>query len=415
MVGRGTLIVILGFSLIFGLASQYWNRTSTEATKNLMQYYDWTKVHNIAMSAANVGADSLFWNLNSTNLNVTGDFDGGTYQLTTQPISGPSSDVLLTAVGNYDGLSDTVMVTLQMYSFSRFGVYASTMQGVAWATGDTVQGPLHVEGDMNTQGAPVFEGEVTIAGKLNSTPQYSPGPPPVGPQFQDNFVTGVSIPIPTTSVQNVLAQAQSGGRVFDNPTPGKAYNVYLTFNSDGTVSFQTPSMKSDSTEPIDDLAPNGVIMVDNGILHLQGTVNGQATVGSYAANSSLGGQVDIEGNIVYNSDPQTNPNSTDMLGIVGSYNVMVNPPSASQMQNNYDIDAAIFSQYGEFGANYSMASKPMGAIDVYGSISNYQLGATENANYDGWTSEYDYDPRFKNLKPPSFPSTYRYQIISWYE
>lgn len=415
MVGRGTLIVILGFSLIFGLASQYWNRTSVAATENLMQYYDWTYAHNIAMSAANVGADSLFWHMNTSNINQTGSFNGGTYKLTTQTLPGPDSNVVLTAVGNYDNLTDTVMVTLQQYSFSRFGVYASTMSGVAWATGDTVQGPLHVEGNMNTVGNPVFEGEVTTAGRLYASPNYSPGPPPVGPQFRDNFTSGVSIPIPATSVSSVLASAASGGREFNNPNPGNAYNVYLTFNSDGTVSFKTPGMSADSTEPINTLAPNGVIMVNNGILHLQGTIKGQATVGAYSSRSSWGGQVDIEGDLVYNTDPQTHPASTDMLGIVGSYNVMVNPPSYSQMQNNYNIDAAIFSQYGEFGANYGMASHPMGAINVYGSITNYQLGATENYNYDGWTSQYNYDSRFKIQKPPSYPTTYRYQIVSWYE
>ncbi len=415
MVGRGTLIVILGFSLIFGMASEYWNRTSVAATTNLMQYYNWATVHNIAMSAANIGADSLFWNLNTSNLDLTGSFDGGTYELTTATIPGPDSNVVLTSVGKYDGLTDTVMVTLQQYSFSRFGVYASTMSGVAWATGDTVQGPLHVEGNMNTMGNPVFEGEVTVAGKLYASPSYTPGPPPSGPQFQDNFTSGVSIPIPTTSVSSVLASAAQDGRVFNNPNPGTAYNVYLTFNSDGTVSFKTPGMSADSTEPINTLAPNGVIMVNNGILHLQGTVKGQATVGAYSTKSSWGGQVDIEGNLVYNTDPRTNPGSTDMLGIVGSYNVMVNPPSIAQMQNNYNIDAAIFSQYGEFGANYGLASQPMGAINVYGSITNYQLGATENYNYDGWTSQYGYDSRFKIQKPPSYPSTFRYQIVSWYE
>lgn len=415
MVGRGTLIVILGFSLIFGLASEYWNRTSLSATRNLMQYNDWTTAHNIAVSAANVGADSLFWRLNTSDLDNTGSFDGGTYETTTQTLPGPDSNVTLTAVGNYENMTDTVIVTLQRYSFSRFGVYASTMSGVAWATGDTVQGPLHVEGNMNTIGNPVFDGEVTIEGSLNASPKYSPGPPPSGPQFNDNFTSGVSIPIPATSVLNVLNAASSGGRVFNNPSPGKTFDVNLTFNSDGTVTYKTSAMSADSTVPINTLAPNGVIMVENGVLNLQGTVNGQATVGSYSTNSSYGGQVNIQGNLIYNSDPRTNPNSTDMLGIVASYNVMVNPPSASLIQNNYNIDAAIFSQYGEFGANYSLASAPLGAIDVYGSITNYQLGATENYNYDGWTSEYGYDPRFKIQKPPSYPSTYRYQIASWYE
>ncbi|HQT91065.1 MAG TPA: hypothetical protein PL001_03455 [Candidatus Kryptobacter bacterium] len=85
------------------------------------------------------------------------------------------------------------------------------------------------------------------------------------------------------------------------------------------------------------------------------------------------------------------------------------------MQNNYTIDAAIFSQNGDFQANYSMATKPMGAITVYGSITGYTIGATENSYYDGWTSSYCYDSRYASRTPPSYPSPYRYQIVSWWE
>ncbi len=415
MVGRGTLIVILGFSIIFGLSSQYWNRNRLAATENMTEYYDATVVHNIAVSAANIGADSLFWNYNTTNLNVTGDLSDGTYSVTSALIPGLDSNVTLTAVGSYDGVVDSVIIVLRRYYFSLFAVSMQTMSGISWATGDTIRGPLHVEGDLNTSGSPVFEGEVTIAGKLNASPAYSPGPPPVGPIFQDNLKTGVSVPMPASSVSSVLNAAQTGGIVFNNPSPGTAYNVYLTFNSNGTVSYKTPGMAADSTVALTTLAPNGVIIVNNGILHLQGTVNGRATVGAYSSSSSWGGQVYVEGNVLYNSDPSTNPNSTDMLGVVASYNVLVNPPSAAQMQNNYTIDAAIFSQNGDFGANYSMATQPMGAITVYGSITGYSLGATENSSLDGWTSDYRYDARYSSKTPPAYPSAYRYLIASWWE
>jgi hypothetical protein len=415
MVGRGTLIVILGFSLIFAASSQYWNRNRVAATENLVQYYNATVARNIAESAANLGADSLFWDFNTTNLNLSGSLSGGTYSTTTALISGPDSNVTLTAVGAYQGVDDSVIILLRRYYFSMFAVNIQTMSGTAWATGDTIQGPLHVEGNLNTSGSPVFEGEVTIAGNLNASPVYSPGPPVTGPIFEDNLLTGISVPIPSTSAAAVLAAAQNGGAVFNNPSPGTAYNVYLTFNSDGTVSYKTPGMSVDTTVSLTTLAPNGVIMVDNGILHLQGTVNGSATVGSYSTSSTLGGQVYIEGNIVYNSNPVTNPSSTDMLGIVASYNVSVNPPSVALMQNNYTIDAAIFSQNGEFKANYSLATEPMGTITVYGSITGYTIGATENSSYYGWTSSYCYDSRYASKTPPSYPSPYRYQIVSWWE
>ena len=57
MVGRASLIVILGFSLIFGLAGQYWNRESDSATENFVNYYSSSAAHNIAVGAANLACD----------------------------------------------------------------------------------------------------------------------------------------------------------------------------------------------------------------------------------------------------------------------------------------------------------------------------------------------------------------------
>ncbi|MGB9591948.1 MAG: hypothetical protein ACPL1K_05470, partial [Candidatus Kryptoniota bacterium] len=74
MVGKGSLLVILGFSLIFGIASRYWNRMSNAAIDNFVQYYNWTNAHNIAVSAANIAADSVFWNPKATSLSLSGSF-----------------------------------------------------------------------------------------------------------------------------------------------------------------------------------------------------------------------------------------------------------------------------------------------------------------------------------------------------
>lgn len=415
MVGKGTLLVILGFSLVFGIASQYWNRTSTAAVDNFVQYYNQTVAHNIAVSAANIAADSVFWNPNATSLALGGSFSGGTYTISTV-LSG--SNVIITSVGSYSRFSDTVAVILEPYYFSRFAVYTSVMGGVSWATGDTVWGRYHNEQDkINILGSPVFYGKVTS--KLGTNPTLPDRRGRATPQFYGGYQSGVSIPMPNTSTANVLSAANSGGKVFNNPSNG-LYDVYLTFNSDGTVTFKDNTRSSDSTVALRTLATNGVIMVNKGNLHVKGTLNGQATVGAVGSSGLGYGNVYIEGDVVYNTDPQTNPNSTDMLGLVAENNVTVKTPPPASPQYNYTIDAAIFAQKGQFNAYVTNSTPIEGSIKVYGSISNYQLGATAiGDNYGnvthGWSSNYKFDTRFNNQKPPSYPSTGRFQIVSWYE
>jgi hypothetical protein len=413
MVGKGSLLVILGFSLIFGIASRYWNRMSNAAIDNFVQYYNWTNAHNIAIGAANIAADSVFWNSQATHLSLSGSFSDGVYTISTQ-LSG--SNIVITSVGRYQGASDTVTVILQPYYFSRFAVYTSVMGGVYWATGDTVWGRYHNEQDkINLLGSPVFYGKVTS--KLGTNPMLPSKS--ATPQFYGGYQSGVSIPMPNTSAADAQAAAASGGFVFNNPGNGP-YDVYLTLNSDGTVTYRTPSMARDSTVALRVLAPNGVIFVNQGNLHLKGTLNGQATVGA-TGSSGLGfGNVYIEDDVLYSRDPQTYPNSTDMLGIVAENNITVRKPSTPPYKHDWTIDAAIFAQKGQFNAYVDNGYPVLGSIKVFGSISNYQLGATAiGDNYGnvihGYSSDYRFDSRLETATPPSYPSTGRFQVVAWRE
>ena len=71
-------------------------------------------------------------------------------------------------------------------------------------------------------------------------------------------------------------------------------------------------------------APNGVIYIENAkSVRLQGTVKGSYTI---ASNK---GDIYLDDDIVYKTDPRTNPNSTDMLGIVSKNNVWITNNTAN--------------------------------------------------------------------------------------
>ena len=414
MVGRGTLLVILGFSMIFALASRYWERTSDESVDNFVEYYRQTTAHNIAVSAANIAADSIFHNPAAGNISMTGDFSSGTYTVKTSSYDKFGvTDTLLTAIGHYEDTRDTVEVLLSPYSFSKYAFFSIVESNVYWITGDTMWGPYHTESKMSISGSPVFYGKVTT--KLGTNPKLPSKN--AKPYFYGGYESGVSISLPNNL--STLQSVSGAGKVFSNPGSG-SYDVYLTFNNDGTVTYIDNTMSSDTTVALSTLAPNGVIYVNKGNVHVSGVVNGKATVVADGSSGGGYGNVYIDGNITYADDPQNGP-SNDMLGLVANNNVTV--VQTSPPMHDVYIDAAIFARTGSFsyqGWNDASAGA-LGSIYLYGSITNYQRGAVGQFDQStgslssGYLKSYKYDDRFSTEAPPYFPTATGFEIVGWRE
>jgi len=420
MAGRATLLVILGYTILFSVTEKYWSRVSTDSVDNFLQYYDETTAHSIAISAANLGGSQVVANEpRCGGFQLTGSMSGGDYEVDVDSI-GPYH-LILTATGTYppgesdESTTDTVRVEFGPCYFSSFGLYTGTMNSLSWDTGDTIWGSFHSEGTFNVEGNPVFFGKVTSKNSISG------GGSPI---IYGTLQTGISVPMPSTGVSNLEGIATSGGNFINNPAQPAPFDVYLTLNSDGSVTYGTSLSSGDSTLPLSSFAPNGVVFVNNGNLHIHGTVNGQLTVGAGGSSSSGFGNIYIDGSILCNSDPRTNSASTDMLGIVAQNNVLVesdntykgtfppNPPV------NPVIEAAIYAQSGTFQCYYQKTStyKSLGSVHVYGSITNSYLGVTcDPTSTYGYNADYRFDPRFSDTGPPSYPSTGTYVILSWYE
>ncbi len=421
MAGRGTLLVIIGFTILFGAASRNWTRVGTNSVDNFLQYYDETTAHSIAISAANLGGNQIFVNQpRNLGFQLSGSLSGGVYHVEVDSVG--QYQLQLTATGTYPlsgvsgSVTDTVKVTFGPDYFSTFGLYTGTMNNVYWSTGDTVWGYFHSEGTFNVEGTPVFYGKVTAKNGM-----VGGGTPIIYGSFQ----SGVSIPMPASGASNVLAAATAGGKVINNPNNPAPFDVYMTINSNATVTYHTSAHSADTTISLSSFAPNGVIFINNGNLHFHGTGNGQVTVAAGGSSSFGQGNVYIDGNVLCNSDPTTNPSSLDVVGIVAQNNVWVESDNAYLGNNppnppvNPLIEAAIYAQGGAFQCYYQSNNsnyKNLGSVRVYGSISNGQLGVTSDATGKyGYSANYKFDPRFSNIAPPSFPATGSYIILSWYE
>jgi len=404
MFGRASVFLVLGFSGILLMYTQNLFTFSSNSVDVYTQYYNSTVAENITTSAANLACNKFFLDPTWTQGYSGVSYSGGTFGASIVNLADNRKKII--ATGNYNGITKTVEVVLQPSSFARFGYYAAIMPGnLYYITGDTVSGPMHIQGKLNVWGTPVFTGKVTTKNgikKLDSS---------TNPQFLGGYESGVDLPLPST-INTVSDDAQSGGKYFSNT------DVWLTFNADGSVDYKTSSSGSWINQMLSTFAPNGVISVNKGNLHIKGTVKGKITLGATLSSGTANGNVYLDDDIVYSTDP-TSPSCTDMLGIVATNDVIITDNAANK--NNININASIFSlKRGLQAENYN--SIPYcGTMNLTGGLIEYQSQATgvfdsrTGRITNGYQTKITYDERLMTQVPPSFPKSASYEVLSWLE
>jgi hypothetical protein len=422
--GKSSILMVLALSFTLVILSPNMYEAASVATVNYLTYYTKTAAHNAALSGANIASNELFLNPSATASYNKVKFGDATFSTSLTDIKGTNRKRIL-SYGYYKSAldtttySDTVEVILQPSSFAKFCVYLKQMTGVYWATGDTVRGPCHIDNQFNVSGNPVFFGKTTASGKLYKNPSTSK------PQFLGGFQTGISVPMPLNLDQAKTA-ASSGGKLFTPPAaPAGNYIVDITFNADGTLRYietKGATKLKDTTVTLTSLAPNGVILVNNGNLLLKGTIKGRATVGALGTSTTAGNCI-IMGDILCSDDPQTNPNSKDMLGVIVDRDIQMPLPSGFPTvacKHDYLIEAALFTRTGKFYATQDSRMGRLGNVTIHGSIASYSIGAFATADSKGnilygYSNIFNFDTRFMSSSPPYYPNTSLFEVLSWRE
>lgn len=400
--GRSSIFLIIGFTTIFLMAGRNLSSISMRALTTSISYYENTTGHNIAEAGANFGCNAIFltpnWRTGYSNV----PFAGGMFTVTASSISG-SNNVLLVSTATYGDKTYEMKITLQPSGFQKFGFWGGTgASAAAWETGDTVTGPMHVQGTLKTYGQPVFQGKVTTQTGLT---KYGS---PATPQFNGGYETGVSIPLPTATFPKLDSIASNGGykRV--------GTDMYLTFNADGTVTWKTSPGGTDTTVALTTLAPNGVLEVDKGNIYVQGTVKGKLTIVANKTTGTTGGKVYVQNNLVYATDPRVDPESEDMLGIVSKGDVTIQDNGAT----TFNVMASMYVEAGGMAVQNG-TSRPAGVLNVVGGLIVQNLYGTSNgasgSDRRGYNLSLQYDQRYRTSSPPSYPATGSYEILSWLE
>ena len=414
--GKYSLILILGFSIVvLGLLPLIHGRAS-RSYENYVDYYESSQARNIAISGANFGANMLFQNSSASFSYSDIQMGEGSFSISTT--KQPDSTILLKSYGKFHRRNHTAEVLFGPSSIAKFGVYLASMGNIYWTTGDTVRGPCHVNNILNLYGTPVFFGKVTT---LNGT---NPSTLPAGgtnPKFYGGYQSGVSVSMPP-NLNNLKIAASAGGMTFTPPAlPAGTYELYVKFNSNGTISykeFKGTTKLSDTTVTINQLAPNGVILVNNGNIKVEGVVNGKVTLCAASGTEPATGKIFIKGNIFYNDNPIENPSSDDFLGLVAEKDVVIPLPDEypdTPCPTNIEIYASVFSRTGKFYAELDSKMGKLGNINFYGSMSSYTIGAFSAGSTYGYSNNFHFDRRLLIETPPYYPETNILEILSWKE
>ncbi len=409
MTGKASLLLILGFCLIFMVLSKNFGDVSNRSVDNFVSYHNETVAHDIAISAANVAANQIFldptWDAGYSNI----PFQGGKFSVQLAVLDPYKNIREITAEGTFNGKSSTVKVKFAPSKFSKFAYYSVSEGGTIWWTGnDTVWGPFHTQDYMRAAYHPVYYGKATTKKSL----VYYTSQSADKPFFLGGFEQGVDLPMPTNAVDGMEAIADANGLKFNGQD-----TVFMKFVND-SLKFKYNYSDPYTTVYLPSASPNGMIFAKDCILRLQGTVKGQYTIGCSSPFGVAGkGSIYLDDDIVFSQDPRTNPNSIDLLGICAENSVYITENAANNSSIN--IDGSIYCEKGGFGAENYNGRPVSGNINLLGGIiqqTRAPVGTFSHGSINhGFAKRYAYDDRLLVASPPFFPGTGGFEIVSWYE
>ncbi len=418
MLGKGALIYVIGFGLLFSLYESKLCQLAVEASSTFNRRYMETLNHESTMNAMNIAINHV-WDtgLNQGSMTVVMPPCTSAVQIDTIGLDTVRVRVCSRArvfdKQQYAQNGTTIQLLDSVFAFfayhtpvsNYFWFVNSEPSNIYWLTGDTVEGPMHCNGSIRTSGSPVFYGKVTV--RLGFSP--SPTSRSNHALYYGGWEVGVDISLPTdmTHLYDVAVLGNGGADM----NTKCLYNQLLTlkFQSNGTV-IRTVGGGTPDTVSLAFIAPNGVIHCTQDI-RVEGIVNGEVTL--YSADD-----IWIDNDIVYLDNPRNNPNCSDFLGLVANDDVIITDNGANN--NDVNINASILAG-DQFGAENYSSRGVAGVLDVVGSIAQNSRGAMGTFNTythqitSGFSKRYHFDQRLLTTSPPHYPYVRALKLVSWWE
>jgi hypothetical protein len=425
MFGKGAIILVLGFIVLFGMISIRLNGLENSAIGNMSYYYNTTQSHNLASAGANIGVSRVYQDSSLRGVITSQTFSSGVFtggSVTVRVDSIDLKTVKVTSISTYQvyapsrqSYSDTIQVSFDKNPYQYFSMFSwlsNNENGVNWTSKDTVWGRVHSNSNLNISGSPVFWEKVSTTKAISPKPGtgLSKG------IYKKGYETGVaSVDLPP-NMDSINIAATSGGRKYTVPiwvtlSPGTSADndgkVYIRYTSAGTI--------KDSIS-LSDPAFSGVILGTDSV-RVQGKLDGKLTIGSNK-------DIYVVDDVLYEKNALTDPSCNDVLGLVANNNVII--PNLVPATTNLEIDGTIFSRTGSFtAANYDTRTLAnSGTLNIVGGIIQNTRGPVGTVDGSGnlatgYSKRYRYDNRLADpsFRPPFFPGYWRktLAIKNWWE
>ena len=329
------------------------------------------------------------------------EHDGLVYsaEVTQLPIEGDMGieRVAIKVSTEVDGDRFSTELSMMRMAFSSFAHFIDRWDPNVQMHDDVIEGRFHSNSEiaLSSSGSatPQFLGKVTTASRSINT-SNSRRRVRRDEVFLGGLETGAGRIALAKGFETMLEDAALSDRAhrFEDDTR-------ITFYADG--SYGWTAVDSDEPEQRRSLPQGSAYLLAErkAELHVKGVVNGAVLVHSPE-------RIVIEGDLIYalNADMTTDP--SDFLGLVSEKSVEIAPPDITG-PGNLTVNASIYAKRRFVVSRYR--SRQDATLLIHGSLAAGSVSASEPR----FAMQIRYDPRLRTVRPPSFPTTDRYELEPW--
>lgn len=306
-------------------------------------------------------------------------------------------EAVVTVTTQRDGATFSTEMRMQRLGFSHFAQFIDRWDSSVQIHDDRIDGRFHSNSEINISRSggvqPVFHGKVTTARGINTASSER------RVRRDEVFLGGLE-----TRVRRIVLPRRVTLFEDEETIPAErvrrfAIDTRIEFLADGSFTWSAVDEPEPTGKQLLGTAAYYLVAEDDVELYVRGVVNGKVLVYSPA-------DIVIEGNLVYASDPTTEPASDDYLGLVSERSVEV---ADSQVTGPGDlsIQASIYARVRFAVRGYRTRND--GTLFLHGSLTAGSLTATEPR----FSTHLSFDDRLDAARPPSFPVTDRFEIAEW--
>ncbi len=329
------------------------------------------------------------------------EHDGLVYtaEVTQLPVEGDMGieRVAIRVSTEVDGDRFSTELRMMRMAFSSFAHFIDRWDPNVQMHDDVIDGRFHSNSEIAVSSSgnatPRFLGKVTTASRSINT-SNSRRRVRRNEVFLGGLETGVGRIALAKGFEEMLEDAALSDRAhrFEEDTR-------ITFYADGSYGFTAV----DSDEPEQRRSfPQGsayLIAERKAQLHVKGVVNGAVLV--YSPE-----RIVIEGDLIYALNADMTADPADFLGLVSEKSVEIAPPDITG-PGNLTVNASIYAKRRFIVSRYR--TRQDATLLIHGSLAAGSVSASEPR----FAMQIRYDPRLRTVRPPSFPTTDRYELEPW--